>query len=442
MRKNVIIGIIIAIIGVILLAGIFFKEIIIDKDSEDRQLIGIESESLGLGHLCSGKEDCINFCHSSKGRCADYCDANPENQLCALIFPTLTLKSCGDKIELFSIPVISYEDILEIIPLGSLNPIPHVFPTDHMYIFSRKASEAISIKSKVFAPGDIKITEISMIEHGRAIANFTDYSIDFYPCKEVFGRLGHVSSLSDNLLGKFNFTNAECYPISTTGGETQKSCITKVNIEISAGEEIGSAGGPGQTKGLDFWLVDHRTKPIIYANPIRWGQSLEEKSFHVACPLDYYTADIRSQLYEKVKRTIEPRCGTVEQDVAGTAQGAWFAKGKAKNPEDPHLALSPDNLNPLKQVFSVGTSIPGLEGASYYFDPKSSGLVNLDFKKVKPDEIYCYDSLLKKFDAEASPMRILIQLTSESTLKIEKQDIAKCGQGPWQFGNNFAEFER
>ena len=69
MKKNVIIGVGIVILGVILLAGIFFKEIITDtSDGEGKRLTGIKSSNLGLGKLCSGEEECIVFCHNNQGR--------------------------------------------------------------------------------------------------------------------------------------------------------------------------------------------------------------------------------------------------------------------------------------------------------------------------------------------------------------------------------------
>src|SRR3989338_7248834 len=42
----------------------------------------------GLGNLCSGEGECIDFCLNNRGLCEGYCKGNHENGLCALIFPT------------------------------------------------------------------------------------------------------------------------------------------------------------------------------------------------------------------------------------------------------------------------------------------------------------------------------------------------------------------
>lgn len=39
----------------------------------------------GLGPLCSSLSDCQDFCHTSKGRCDSYCQANPTNRICYLL---------------------------------------------------------------------------------------------------------------------------------------------------------------------------------------------------------------------------------------------------------------------------------------------------------------------------------------------------------------------
>jgi len=40
----------------------------------------------GLGTLCSDESDCINFCLNSRGRCENYCQENPANELCNKLF--------------------------------------------------------------------------------------------------------------------------------------------------------------------------------------------------------------------------------------------------------------------------------------------------------------------------------------------------------------------
>jgi len=136
------------------------------------------------------------------------------------------------------------------------------------------------------------------------------------------------------------------------------------------------------------------------------------------------------------------------QDLPGTPQGNWYLFGTGNYPDtfpkDQHLALVRDNIHPSRGVFSVGTSIPGLRPDVYHFNPQTTGRVNLDFSQVTADgNVYCYDSLYHYWGEQSSPAHsILLQLTSETILRIENQYTAGCGTGPWAFQSNFADFER
>ena len=406
----------------------------------------ITSIDRSLGTLCAGEDGCNSFCHNNRGQCESYCTINKENSLCKTIFPVEALPLCNDKKDLFNTSPIVIADLTNLVPLGSLNPTGHVFPTDHIYLIVIRSQTDPNApeKIKVFSPGDARIIQISSSEHLSASPPFTDYDIEFYPCKEIFTRFGHLTSLSEKIIAQLGVSDKDCRTYRTGGGD-YKRCTKNVDIELKAGEEIGTVGGfQGAAAGLDFWLADYRTEKIQYANPSRWGGH----SLYIVCPVDYFTADVRKKLYEQFKdfkgnpKTIKPICGTIEQDVAGTAQGTWFVKGtKQTYPEDQHLALAHDNFNPLKEAFSVGTSLHSLGSGVYYFDPKNSGFVNRDFEDVLPNgNIYCYDSLTQRFD-NPSPTRIILQLTSPTALRIQGQQFDSCGTGPWSF-DNFTEFER
>ena len=89
---------------------------------------------------------------------------------------------------------------------------------------------------------------------------------------------------------------------------------------------------------------------------------------------------------------------------------------------------------------SMGSS--GLSSGLYLFDPASSGVVNRDFKDVTADGVvYCYETR-DRFETEPLPFVILVQLTSPTTVRAERQDAASCGSGPWQFSSAYTDFER
>ncbi len=223
-------------------------------------------------------------------------------------------------------------------------------------------------------------------------------------------------------------------------------------IEVQAGELIGTAGDDGNL-ALDFGIRDSRITPLEYANPSRlFSNQSGFDQFHLACAIDYYPPDKRDQLLARLgdyfgerPRTIEPICGEVEQDEPGTAQGKWYRAGTAVelSPEDPHLALVHDNVDPSRGVFSVGTSVPGLGPNAWFFAPQPSGGVNRDFSQVTADgTIYCYEPVGRSGRPPSSPLVILLQMTSDITLRIEKRDAAQCGTGPWVFQSDYVDFER
>lgn len=354
------------------------------------------------------------------------------------------LQSCTSN-ELFTVSPLASSDFTGLVPLGNLNPTGHTFPTDHIYFYIREDTAAAAVTTAtvpLYAPGDATITGISRSEN--LTAGTTDYSVYFSPCTEFQAYFLHVSSLNariDEEIGDFDTTGCDTY---TTGGSTYRLCQKNVEIEITAGEIIGTAGGEAGQLALDMGAYDARIQSLDFANAERfWQQSDHFDRLHVVCPVDYFTESLRSELTARfgnytgtILRTVEPRCGTIMQDVINTAQGIWFVAGTegAYTQEDSHLALVYDNIDPTIGVFSVGNSISNLNSGTYQFTPATSGLLNTDFNLVTADgEIHCY---------EASAKVIVIQLTDANSLTIEEKDDAACGAGPWAFTANAAQFIR
>ncbi len=363
------------------------------------------------------------------------------------LYSSSELPSCGTDNAFFSVSPVELSDFMGLVPLGNFAPSGHVFPTDHIYFhinrIDRSQWDLGTIEVPVVSPGDVWVTEIrSTGSEGR-----TDYSIRFTPCEELYAFFIHVASLSKKLQQSFSPPYHECRDHSI-GGANYQNCSETVNVRLAAGKAIGTAGGDKFQNALDLGIYDVRTDPHPYANPDRWG----EQSLHIACPLDYFTADVGDALRAKLgshdgttSRADPSACGEVEQDEPGTAQGVWFVPGTTYTyPEDPHLTLAHDNVDPSVGVFSVGVSMAssGLSSGLYYFDPASSGVVNRDFKDVTADgAVYCYETR-DRFENEPLPFIILVQLTSPTTLRSERQDAATCGGGPRRFGSAFTDYER
>jgi len=359
--------------------------------------------------------------------------------------PDLNIPSCEDRKEFFTEPLIKFDKLWYIRPLGFIGAAPeHIYPTDHVYLYTYRTEEDNPIETAFYSPGDMWITKIDEIKMEKPIPNTTDYTLYFSPCKEIEGFFIHLSTVSDRLKSEIKPTYVRCND-EELGRFKMQSCTKNVNIKVAAGEQLGTVGKLSWQRALDFTLSDYREKELDYANPSRW----QKWQRHLVCPLDYFNADLKIQIKSLLgeredRRTIDPICGEVNQDIKGTAQGTWFVKNPKSKFIRPELSLIHDFQDPTIGAISIGF-LETLKPAVYYFTPTSSGLVNRDFKDIKDENIYCYDNLLDQKSMnlykKPSPLSILVQLTTSTTLKIGENKEVKCGDGPWSF-NKFEELER
>ena len=376
----------------------------------------------------------------------------PLNQTQAATTPG---QACGNQKQFFTLSPIKDADLISIIPLGNPNPPAHIFPTDHVYFFLRRSGPSPqpgllgpAAEVPVVSPGDIQILTISAKEYLSGGPHHTDYEVDFAPCKEVQGRFDHLASLSAKPLKAFNSAKGDCQTSSPNSGTTIKFCRRNIGLALKTGEDVGTAGGTNGSNNLDFQLSDQRTPPLAFANPTRWQRGGE----HVVCPVDYFSEPAKSAL-EKLfgdssgtRRTTTPVCGNVAEDVKATAQGVWFSPGKPTYPEDQHVALVPDNINPAQLVFSIGQSLKdiGVSPEKYVFLPSGSGSINKDFKSVTSDgHVYCYQTSVHGLSSQFGNRTqvLLLQLINDTALRMGPGSGESCGTGPWSF-TAYKDFER
>lgn len=333
---------------------------------------------------------------------------------------------------LFSTSLIAPGDILSITPLGNIGPPDHTIPTDHMYIVLKNGNDIVPSNAKpVHMPAEAVLSSITQATTKMNGALFTnDFAISFSPCKDVQIRLDHVNFLSDELLAAFEKNKERCETHNPRPTDEYTYCQAALNLSVKAGAVLGTAGSQ-RASGLDVQTIDRRQPPLAYANPKRYGGD----QFYFACTLDLFEPTLRQTFYDKLgngntKRTIEPRCGAVNQDIAGTAQGNWITGvGSSDSMEEPEnwgksMALVHDNFDPSVGIASIG----GLIGNStkIVFVPKHDGTINREFSEVKPDGmVYCYQT-----DSQAGSGNVarsgslLIQLTNATTLQAELKQSA------------------
>lgn len=347
------------------------------------------------------------------------------------------LESCANTNTFFSHSPINIGDFMGIVPLGNLNPSGHTFPTSHLYFYiTNSDGEGPSDSVDFFASGDGFITSIRASEH--ITAKFTDYNLNLKPCEEFILQYGHVQTLSEKLNNAIDGLSSSCQDAYETGGEWFQNCNYEVMIEVSAGEKLGTTGGVQNQYALDIGAVDYREVQNQFANNDRYSDGNDQ--FYKVCAIDYFEPEIKAQIEEffgsyngSTQRTIEPLCGDLVQEQAGTALGRWYREGEDDNHEDPHLALVYDNIIPTLGSVSVGTSIPELY--AHTFEIEESGLINRDFADIGAgDETYCYNMT-------GASGAFLLKMISSNEIKVEYQSDTDCN-GSYSLSEDAITFVR
>lgn len=340
----------------------------------------------------------------------------------------------------FSVSPVDFSKIDHVVPLGNLNPPGHTFPTDHMYIsLTRQPGANRPDIATLYSPGNLVITSVSASQHVNA--GFTDFDISLQPCDRVRIVLGHVSSLAPELFGETDLEDGWTLVNEyTTGDETYRRWSKEYHIEVQAGEVIGTTGGNNDQWCLDIGVYDQRITTSQAANPERWRRHGDY--LFAACFLDYYgEGEVLESLISLVSR--DPvdgeglPCGSVIQDISGTAQGAWFLEGAPEYAqEDANLALVYSNFHPNQPVISTGTSIPGLVSGVYAFPPEDSGVLNRRFSDVvSGDDIFGYT--FPEF-----PGTVIVFMPDPDTLWVEALPGGGTDPVSWKFSDDKTVFVR
>ncbi len=353
---------------------------------------------------------------------------------------------CGSE-PIFTVSPVDIGSIQSVVTLGGLNPPGHVFPSDHggFYIAPTNHNDPEPTNLLTFySPGNLTVISIRADEH--VTAGFTDYSITLKPCKDITVIFGHLTSLSEDVFGDTSsYGEWEYSNEYSTGGETYRINRKWTEIPVTAGQVLGTVGGRPYAWSFDFGVYDQRYSPAKVANPQRWENN--DLYLHGVCYLSYYEEGlVLDQLVALVDRdTVEGEtlpCGSVIQDISGTAQGIWFLSGaNDTHPEDQHLALVRLSTNPDQKVLSIGTSIPNIDSGVYEFVPINQGLLNRDFLNIIPDgKIYGFQ--VNKVWNDLLNGVIIVMMPNAETLWIEVLLGATTEPTSWAFTEDKAVFER
>jgi hypothetical protein len=343
--------------------------------------------------------------------------------------PTGTV-SCSGNLALSRSPV-DVRELKSVTPLGNLNPQGgHVFPTDHLY-FMTVADPGSATTSDVVAPANIVIARLQQqTRSGGGMPTVVDYNMTYFACADVMMTFAHLTSVTPALLSQAGSLTGSCNSPYNINGVTYQQCNKEVSINVTAGTQIGTIGGPTALGSFDVGAYDRRIT-LAFVSP---GRSTEQGSDfnpnHTACFIDYIAgadADALRGLLGRPgnPRTVAPVCGEAMQDVPNTAQGRWFFD--AASSESQGVGLVHDNFDPTNAVFSIGNAVTSLPIGGYTFQPIASGTINADFSRVTADgQVYCYQSFQP---SNLSNMHIMVQMPNSTTLLIAGVSGSICSSG-------------
>ncbi len=346
-------------------------------------------------------------------------------------------ESCGPAPHFNVLPV-NAADLASISVFGGLGAPGHTLPTPHGGMIL--ARENVPFRS----PGDIAVTELRRVRYvlSPTRQGEEDYAIFFRVCKQLSGWFGHVTSLAPTFsASSIRWTDCERY---STSDETVEACTEDgLDIKVGAGAALGT-GGLSVERGflsIDFGMIDSRVDNFYIAR-----QRHNRDRFQAVCMWEQFDAANQAILFSKLRDLAfpdlvpagEPRCGTMEVDVPGTARGVWAemgVSGPVGGNETRYITLANYPYRPQDMlVLSLG---PASLGARLAVTPRrTTGRVNRAFEQVTPDgQIYCYGP-----DASfGSPTSWFVSVTGSSALRIEKRDHAAgaspCNADPasWSF---------
>ncbi len=355
--------------------------------------------------------------------------------------------------------------------LGSLVPPDHTFPTPHFYFYTKNPYDTSDIEAPVYSPADLRLTSVSL-RHYDALRggtpNYTDYQLTFSVCADVDIYFIHVRSITFKpIVDLIEAQKSRCRwnqdgGTNTGGGSNEQSCNLEVPrdsvITMAAGDPLGTTGDKQGVGGLDMGMRDYRVnngRDFINVQHHCPGTGNEHNVYarcSAVCPLDYVSSTERAKYIDLFSdgmgraATTEPKCGTVHWDIPKTAQGYWFTTNPAyaNRHEEFDLFMAKSPLDASIEVFSMGRSVPNLEGRIYAFTPKTSGLTNRRFAEITDAQTYCYDGLNNGDPQRAPPSSfvLVVQLVNDTTLKVEMQSRSTCGNGAFSFTGNEGSFTR
>lgn len=324
---------------------------------------------------------------------------------------------------------IQLDKIQSIIPLGHLTPTgSHSTPMEHIELLLANNSQGQPTEANIVSTAKVHIFAVrqSIYLNNGVIQTSNYYSLGYASCKDVIFYYEAMDGISGSLQAAIDSTKVKYVQTQTEGTREFKFTTYRINYVAQPGEVIGTIGGSNAYAAtLEWGAYDTRIPKLAFLGNSAYGnQQLKVFIDHAVCPLDYYSGQLKQQLYAKLLRKVAPRCGTNMQDLAGTIQGDWITHSHiaADNADwRSILSIVHDNINPSIGVIAIGGTIT--HPSTVDFTPTQNGSVNREPSQVKADgKVYCYqNNLPPTTNSPQTSGKVLVQLINLTSLKIENQ---------------------
>ena len=345
---------------------------------------------------------------------------------------------CPEKLSgVFTNSFVDPDKILALRPLGYTTGMDHILPVDHTG-FTFKAS--VDEKIPVYAPTQITINQISTHTDYRAngtpFTNQSNYMYEFTICRELTGWMEFIHQFSPDIQRVWDQAQKTHNEGPLNQGAKAVNDSARVNIIVKAGQLLGYTN---TQPSLALSIYDTRPKPNN-VDASYYGNN--QRIVNAICFTDLYSEDLKNTLTSKygyfedrqgltpgfTPRTIEPKCGQVIQNIAGTVQGDWFANRPKKDEnlesEGKTISFIHNNFDPSFTEISIGGNIVS-KPQTFAFKPSHAGSVDREFSETKTGETYCYKNDPARpefiFAPTNNDSRVIVKLLDEHHLKIEIQ---------------------
>ena len=267
----------------------------------------------------------------------------------------------------------------------------HVTPIDHGYLGIKTLAATSPLSDAdylpITAPADGTIIEVA------SLGSLTSHRV--------------VIAHGCGLYSVFMVVNKLSGVLAAQADVVQKQSYVSLDQPIKAGEEFGRQ----RDNPLDYNVFAKEAWLTGFVNPLSYLYG-EAWKLYTADPPPYFSAELQTPYTDIMQRTVAPRWGKIDYDVAGSAVGNWFLAGTIgynghsidtyKNSTQPvqggmvagknfysygHLALVPHHVQPDQWIASFG----------WWQDPNGDPtqlMINLSPNQKTPDQMTNADGVV------------------------------------------------